>query len=602
MKIALVGNPNSGKTTLFNLLTGAYQKVGNLPGVTIEKKEGIFTVNGFKAEIIDLPGIYSLDPDTAEQRVTNKYLSDDKPDLIINIIDSTNIARSLYLTLQLRAFNLPVIALLNMTDEADKKDLEIDAQKLSAMLNMPVVKASTYKRDGVDELIKVILDINDNGLVVTPACTSCYGCKNCSEASKLYREIDTIEMACVKHSDKLEKKDITHYLDLVLLNKYLGLPIFFVIMFLIFSATFSGPALYLSGVMKYFFNTTLSQGVQSAFEFFKAPQFIISLFCDGVIPGISSVLTFLPQIALLFILLSILEDSGYMTRAAFVADRLLAFTGLSGSSFIPMVMGFGCSVPAIMACRTLPLRKDRIITIMVVPFIACGARFPIIALFAGTFFKSNQGIFVFLMYLLGVVVSFLSAFILHKTVFKSETSSFIMEMPPYRLPVFRNLFLHTWDKVKGFLIKAGTTLFAASVVIWLLSNYSINLSPAVDMKDSIMALISNAIAPIFAPLGFGTWQATSSLIVGVGAKEMIVSSLSVLYPVATGGVAGSFSIPTAISFVVFSLLYFPCLSSIITIKRELKSFKLTAFTLMFSFITAYVLSLIIYYIFLGVMK
>lgn len=602
MKIALIGNPNSGKTTLFNLLTGANQKVGNSPGVTIEKKEGKFKENDFKADIIDLPGIYSLDPDTAEQRVTNKYLSDDKPDLIINIIDSTNIARSLYLTLQLRAFNLPVIALLNMIDEVKKKEIEIDEHKLSLMLSMPVVKASTSKKDGIDDLIKVIMDISANGLVVTPACTSCNGCTNCSEASKLYREIDIIEMNCVRHSDKPDKKDLTHYLDLVLLNKYLGLPIFLFVMLIIFSTSFSGPALYLSNAIKYFLNTTLSHGLQGALEITKAPHFFISLFCDGVIPGVGSVLAFLPQISLLFILLSILEDSGYMTRAAFVADRLLAFTGLSGSSFIPMVMGFGCSVPAIMACRTLPSRKDRIITIMIVPFIACGARFPIIALFAGTFFSSNQGIFVFLMYMLGVAVSFLSAFILHKTAFKSETSSFIMEMPPYRLPVFRNLFLHTWDKVKGFLIKAGTTLFAASVVIWLLSNYSISLSPVTDMKDSIIALISNVIAPIFAPLGFGTWQATSSLIVGVGAKEMIVSSLAVLYPTSLGGIASNFSMATAISFVIFSLLYSPCLSSIITIKKELKSFKLTAFTLVFSFVTAYVLSLIIYYISLGVIR
>jgi ferrous iron transport protein B len=602
MKISLIGNPNSGKTSLFNLLTGSNQKIGNLPGVTIEKKEGVFTLNDFKADIIDLPGIYSLEPDTAEQRVTKKYLSDNKSDLIINIIDSTNLARSLYLTLQLRAFNRPVIVLLNMTDEADKKNIEIDTEKFSRLLNMPVVKASTYKRSGTQELIRKILEIHDKGLAVTSACTSCNGCNNCNESSKLYKEIDMIEAVCVKYPNKESKKDLTYYLDCVLLNKYLGLPIFLALMFLIFSLTFSGPAIYFSNLIRYLLNDTLSLGIQSFFLFLHAPAFITALFCNGVIPGIGSVLTFLPQIALLFIMLSILEDSGYMTRAALVADRLLAFTGLSGSSFIPMIMGFGCSVPAIMACRILPSKKDRIITIMIVPFIACGARFPIIALFAGTFFKSNQGLFVFFMYLLGVFVAFVAAFILNKTAFKSEASSFIMEMPPYRLPVFRNLFIHTWDKVRGFLIKAGTTLFAASVVIWFLSHYSISLSPINDMKNSIMAMISNVIAPIFIPLGFGTWKAAASILTGVGAKEMIVSTLTVLYPAATGGLVANFSLASSISFVAFSLLYLPCLSSIITMSRELKSIKLTALSLTFSFGTAYVISLIVYYISLGVLK
>jgi ferrous iron transport protein B len=602
MKISLIGNPNSGKTTLFNLLTGSNQKIGNLPGVTIEKKEGFFTADNFKADIIDLPGIYSLEPDTAEQRVTKKYLSDNKSDLIINIIDSTNISRSLYLTLQLRAFNRPVIVVLNMIDEADRKNIVIDSEKLSKLLNMPVIKASTYKKSGIEELIKTILEINDNGYVVTPACTSCDGCSNCNEASKLYKEIDYIERACIKYPENQAKNDFTHHLDSVLLNKYLGLPIFLLIMFLIFSATFSGPAIYLSNIIRYLLNVTLNHVIQSFFVFIHAPAFVTALFCNGVIPGIGSVITFLPQIALLFILLSILEDSGYMTRAALVADKLLSFTGLSGSSFIPMVMGFGCSVPAIMACRTLPSKKDRIVTIMIVPFIACGARFPIIALFAGTFFKSNQGVFVFLMYLLGVLVAYAAAFILGRTAFKSEQSSFIMEMPPYRLPVFRNLFIHTWDKVRGFLIKAGTTLFAASVVIWFLSHYSINLSSVNDMKDSIMALVSSVIAPIFSPLGFGTWKASAALLVGVGAKEMIVSTLSVLYPVSSGGLTSSFSLAASISFVVFSLLYLPCLSSIITINRELKSIKLTALTLMFSFATAYIISLIVYYVSLGVLK
>ncbi len=600
MKIALIGNPNSGKTSLFNILTGSNQKIGNLPGITVDKKQGVLSYKDLEAEISDLPGIYSLDPDTAEQKLTKNFLSDSKPDLIINIIDSTNISRSLYMTLQLRAFNLPVVVLLNMIDEADRKDIEIDEVKLSQLLNMPVLKISTLKNEGIKEINDTIIKIRDNGLTVMPSCASCKGCTNCSEASKLYKEIDLIMSVCVKYPNKNQRRDFTSKIDSVILNKYLGLPIFFLIMFLIFSISFSGPVIFISDSIHYFLVDVFRVFLQNLLIGIHSPDMLIALFCNGVIPGISSVLSFLPQIAILFILLSVLEDSGYMTRAAFVADRFLSFTGLSGSSFIPMIMGFGCTVPAIMSCRVLPSKKDRFITIMILPFIACGARFPIIALFAGTFFKTNQGFYVFFMYLIGIVVSLISAYILSHTKFKREDSSFIMEIPPYRLPVLRNLLIYTWEKVRGFLLKAGTTLFVASVVIWLLSNYTLTLSPIIDMKDSILASISNVIAPIFAPLGFGTWRASASLITGIGAKEMIVSTLSILYPAQSGGIAGSFNMASSVSFVVFSILYLPCMSSIITMKRELKSIKLTGFALLFSFAAAYTVSIIVYYIALGV--
>lgn len=594
MKIALIGNPNSGKSSLFNLLTGANQKISNLPGATVEKTAGEFTINNAKFEIFDLPGIYSLDPHSEEQKVTKSFLIKSKPNLIINILDSSNLERSLYLTLQLRTFGIPVIVLLNMMDEAQKKSIEIDAEKLSKLLNMPAIKTSTNKKSGIDNLKSTLQQINENGLPFSAPCSKCQGCNNCEESERLYKEIDYIMLTCVKTNSKPLSKDLSHYLDEIFVNKYLGLPLFLLIMLLVFNISFSAPSQYLSGLIKTLFNDIISKGLQNFFAYIHAPLFISTLFYEGVIPGVSAVLTFLPQIALLFILLSILEDSGYMTRAAFVADRILSFIGLTGGSFIPMIMGFGCSVPAIMACRTLPSKKDRYVTMMVIPFITCGARYPIIALFAGTFFKSNQGTFVFLMYLLGLIVAFLSAFILGKTAFKNEESGFIMELPPYRMPVFRNLFWHTWDKVKGFLIKAGTTLFAASVVIWFLSNYSLNFSHAGNMKDSIMAVISGVISPLFSPLGFGNWQATSSLITGVGSKEIIVSSLSVLYPQSSGGILSSFSIPAAISFVVFSLLYMPCLSSIVTMSKELKSKKLTVFALAFSFFFAYLISFILF--------
>ena len=593
MNIALVGNPNTGKTTLFNLLTGANQKVGNLPGVTVEKKEGYFHIGKEKIDIVDLPGIYSLDPNSAEQKLARDFLVDEKPDLIINIIDSTSLERNLFLTLQLRTLGIPVIGVLSMLDEAQKKDIEIDILLLSGFLKLPLLPISVQSKNGLDKLFEMILIVNDKDALYMPPCASCSGCDHCSSSSKLYSEIEFIMANCVKHNIKEQRKDLSHYIDAVVLNKFAALPIFFLIMFGVFSLSFSGPATYISGAIHTFLSHTLSSNVGDFLAGINAPNFVIAAVRDGVFPGISSVISFLPQIAIIFILLSILEDCGYMTRAAFVADKLLSFTGLSGSSFIPLIMGFGCTVPAIMACRTLPSKKDRILTTMILPFMACSARFPLIALFAGNFFPKNQGMFVFLMYLVGILVSFLAALILNRAMFKNEPSLFIMEMPPYRSPIVRNLAIHTWDKVKGFLVKAGTTLFAASVIIWFLSNYSFDFSQAANMKDSIIASVSGILAPIFIPLGFGNWQAVASLATGVGAKEMIISTMSVLYP---NGITAAFTTANALSFVVFSLLYLPCISTIIIIKKELGSFKLTALTLAFSFTTAYIVSFVVYLI------
>lgn len=598
MKIALVGNPNSGKTSLFNLMTGAHQRTANLPGVTVEVRRGELRRGNVQADVLDLPGLYSLDALTPEQRLAAQTIETESPDCIINVVDATSLSRSLYLTLQLRALKRPVVVLLNMMDEAEQQGIEIDEEKLGQLLGMVVIKGSVFHRRGMDRLLSTALATS--ACPPTSPCPACHGCKGCSEAMMLYTEIEGILRQSVTLSKPPTQKDeasvqnpknLTQKIDSVLLHRVVGVPLFLLIMFGIFSLTFSGPVKALSGLLGSFLTQTVASSLADFFAAIHAPIFFKALLCDGVLPAVASVVSFLPQITLLFLLLSLLEDCGYMTRAAFVADRFLSFTGLSGSSFIPMAMGFGCSVPALMACRTLPSRREHILTLMVTPFITCGARFPIIALFAGTFFKQNSSLFVMGMYLLSVVVALASATLLNKAMFRKQSPSFIMEMPPYRLPVPRNLLLHTWDRAKGFLIKAGTTIFAAAVIIWLLSHYTFQFTATQNMQTSMMAGISSVIAPIFAPLGFGTWQASASLMIGVGAKEMIVSTLALLYPISQGGLPAAFTTGTAIQFVVFSILYLPCLSSIITLSREMRSAKYTILSLLFSFSVAYLVTL-----------
>jgi ferrous iron transport protein B len=600
MQIVLVGNPNSGKTSLFNTLTGNRQHVGNWPGVTVEKKEGFIYIKGEEIPLIDLPGIYSLDPDTVEQKLTRDYIFEEKPQLIINILDAANIERNLYLTLQLREFGIPMIIALNMMDEVDKNGTEIDMDKLSKMLGVPVLGISASKNIGIIELSEQITLCFENKMEIKPYCTGCSNCTKCKESEIRYKVIDNIVAICVRHSDKPKPNSLTVILDKVLLNRFLALPVFLLIMFCIFNLTFSGFVTYISDGINYLLNNILSNSLHSILTGLNSPIWLISLICHGIIPGIGMVLVFLPQIAILFILMSVLEDSGYMSRAAFIMDKIFSYFGLTGSSFIPLMMGFGCSVPAIMSCRILPSEKDRRLTIMLTPFISCSARLPVYALFAGVFFKDNKGLMIFLIYLLGIFIAFASALILNKTVFKAGNNTFVMEIPPYRLPTLKNLILHTWDKVKGFAIRAGTVLFFASIVLWFLQAFSPTLQLTNNPNNSIMAVIGNAIVPIFSPLGFGNWQAATAVLTGVAAKEMIVSTISVLSnsngsTTAIGSfLSHNFTPLSAFSFMAFSLLYLPCLSTIITMKNEFNSLKWTAGTLAYSFSVAWVVSFLIY--------
>lgn len=599
MKLVLAGNPNSGKTSLFNALTGSKQHVGNWPGVTVEKKEGLVTINGERHTLVDLPGIYTLDADTIEQKVTRDYIFHEKPDLIINILDATNLRRNLYFTLQLREFGIPMIITLNMMDEVNKSGVKIDMEKLSRMLGVPVVGISASKGTGIDELFETIDKFKDKKIKIEPFCLGCSNCTKCKSGEFRYQFIDNIIANCVISSEHDALNETTSKIDRFVLNKYLAFPIFFVIMFLVFYITFGDAVTKVSDGIDYLLNTMLSGAISSGLESINAPQPVISIICGGIIPGIGTVISFLPQIAVLFFLMSALEDSGYMARAAIMMDRVFASMGLSGSSFIPLIMGFGCTVPAVMACRILPTEKDRRMTVMLTSFVSCSARLPVYALLAGMFFRQYQGAVVFSVYVLGIVVAVLVAFILNKTIFKKSNAPFIMELPPYRLPNLRNLLMHTWEKVKGFIIKAGTVLFTASVILWFLQSFTPTLSLTENPENSIIAYIGRFLAPIFAPLGFGNWQSVTALLSGVAAKEMVVSTFSVLSGAAgdaglQAAVSQLFTPLTAYAFMVFVLLYTPCISAIATMKKEFNSMKWTVGTLALDFSAAWIISFLIY--------
>lgn len=601
MEIVLVGNPNSGKTSLFNLLTGSKQHVGNWPGVTVERKEGKITVGGEEYSLVDTPGIYTLDPDTIEQKVTRDYIFKAHPDMIINILDATNLERNLFLTLQLRESGLPMVIALNMMDEVQRDGAKIDIDALSKMLGVPVVGISVRTTEGVEELKKTIRSFFRHEIEIHPYCTGCGSCSKCQSGEFRYKVINSIAAACLKKPAAQNKTSgITEKIDKIVLNKYLALPLFFAIMFLVFSLTFGGLVNQVSDFIDYLLNTLLSGAVSAALAFLHVPSWVTALLCGGVIPGIGTVLTFLPQIAVLFILMSVLEDSGYMARAAIMMDRLFASFGLSGSSFIPLIMGFGCTVPAVMSCRILPNEKNRKLTIMLTNFVSCSARLPLYTLLTGIFFRKYQGVVVFAIYLLGILVAVLAAILLNKLVFHADNTTFVMELPPYRLPKLRNLLLHTWEKVKGFLVKAGTVLLVASVIVWFFQSFTPGFAMTSDPGRSIMAYIGRLVAPILMPLGFGSWQAATALITGVAAKEMIVSTLSVVSsaggntPLLHQAMSSLFTPLSAFAFMAFTLLYAPCISTITVMRREFNSLKWTAGTLALDFSVAWVVTFLIF--------
>lgn len=551
---ALLGNPNTGKTTLFNALTGLNQYVGNWAGVTIEKKEGYV---GKDIKIIDLPGIYALDTYSNEEKISKQFLMDGNADVIINIVDASNLERNLYLTLQLKRFNIPIMLVLNMMDVVESRGMEIDCQALSKSLNVIAVPISASKKVGIDKVIELIstsafLKVsNENDFHLL-------------NEREIYSFIEKTLKECVKYT-KGKQVSLTDKLDGIVLNKYLAYPIFLFILFIIFKFTFSWVGQPLSDYLDSVVQDRLIPYMGVLMSGFK-PWFK-SLIIDGIIGGIGSVIVFFPVILTLFLGISFLEDCGYMARAAFIMDGIMRKMGLSGKAFIPLVVGFGCSVPGIMSTRTLESEKDRKLAALLVPLMSCNARLPVYALFVSVFFPKNQTLVVFSLYLLGIIMAFICGIIFEKTLFKKDEEPLIIELPEYKLPEFRDLMLHTWRKGESFLKKMGTVIFSASVVVWFLSN--MNFSGLTDINTSFLSSIGRIISPVFAPLGFPSWQASVSLLTGIVAKEVVVGTLGVLYGGDLKSILPSYFTPaSAYSFLVFVLLYVPCIATVAAIKKE----------------------------------
>jgi len=610
--IALAGNPNSGKTTLFNSLTGSRQYVGNWPGVTVEKKEGKVKQDGKNIVIVDLPGTYSLSPYSMEEIIAKDFVVNEKPDVVVNIVDASNIERNLFLSIQLLELGRPTVIALNMMDVAKSRGYEIDIAKLSKELSVPIIPIVASKGQGVKELISAAIVASTSNFELSS------GIKSLLEKNKEHeKESANLELAdeiktdltyeyiegVIKKSVKRpteSKATLSDKVDYFLTHKYLGIPIFALIMFFTFYFTFDLVGNVFNEAIDGFIAESLSPAVEAGLIAIGGQQWLISLVVDGIIAGVGGVIIFIPNVACLFFMISLMEDTGYMARVAFIMDRSMRNIGLNGKAFIPMVLGLGCNVPAIMSTRTLESEKDRLTAILINPFVSCSARLPVYTLFAAAFFPGNEKYVVFSLYLLGIMIAILVGLIFKKTLFKADETPFIMELPPYRFPSLKNLALHIWDRVKGFLIRAGTLIFGASVVLWFVLGF--NMSGPAEINESFGAGIGKIIAPLFTPLGFGNWEAALSLLTGVVAKEVVISNMAIIYGIgeAAGDFAtalsGTFSLVSAYAFMVFVLLYTPCIAVIGVVKRETNSYKWTVFSGAYQLFVAWFVAMIVYQI------
>ncbi|WP_223592985.1 ferrous iron transport protein B [Neobacillus bataviensis] len=658
MEIALIGNPNTGKTSLFNNLTGSYEYVGNWSGVTVEKKVGVFKNN--IGRLIDLPGVYTLNPLSKDEGVVTSFFLNESVDRLLNILDASQLERNLHLTLQLLEFEKPALIGLNMIDVASKRGIHIDALKLAEILGVPVVPVVARSGKGCDRLVDVIssksiIPIKKNlvhyGKEVEEALSALSNeitgktehslrwlaiqflegneyvnnyLNKISDSQKISVIAANLELKLQKHYGTkslanfiyLKRKEaidkiiaevarksnsvipLSEKIDSIVTNRYLGMPIFLLLMYLMFMLTFDWLGTPLSDGLDALLTGPITAGIEKILTGIHATDFIHALIIEGLIAGVGGVLVFVPQIFILFFFISLLEDSGYMARVALVMDRIMEAVGLNGKAFIPMMIGFGCNVPGIMAARTIETPRERLLTILLTPLMSCSARLPVYALFVGAFFAAHKALIVLSLYILGIVVALILAKIFSSTLLKSETSLFVIELPPYRMPQFQSLWRSTWDKGKGFVRKAGTFIFAGSVFIWLLSYAGPN-GLNVNMDNSFLAAIGGILSPILAPIGFGTWQAAASLITGFLAKEAIISTMNIIYFVPNDnslqGLLSDYYMPlSAYSFMVFILLYIPCLATTATIYKETGSKKWTAFSMGYALAIAYILSLIIY--------
>lgn len=662
MKFALVGNQNCGKTTLFNALTGSNQHVGNFPGVTVDSKIGQIKNSG-GSSVVDLPGIYSLRPYTQEEVVTRDFIMNEKPDGIINIVDATNIERNLYLTLQLLEMHIPTVVALNMMDEVRANGGTVDVMTMSTALGVPVVPISAAKGEGVSELVDKMVETAKNKIcpTVTDFCRSgaVHRCihavahliedhanaegvsprfcatkliegdptladklgldeneremiehsivemesetdfdRNEALADMRYVFIeDVVEKAVVKcHESKEHRRSVR--IDKVLTGKYTAIPVFLLVMFSVFFLTFN--------VIGSFFSDLLAQGIDAltalvdrGLTVYGINPVVHSLVVDGIFAGVGSVLSFLPIIVTLFFFLSVLEDTGYMARIAFVMDKLLRKIGLSGRSIVPMLIGFGCTVPAIMATRTLSSDRDRKMTVMLTPFMSCSAKIPIYSVFCAAFFPKYAALVMIGLYATGIIVGILVALVLKKTAFVGQPVPFVMELPNYRLPSPKSVLLLLWEKARDFLQKAFTVIFVGTLIIWFLQTFDARFNVVESSSDSMLAWIGRFISPVLAPAGFGDWRAATALLSGFTAKEAVVSTLAVLLGTTTSALGGALStlFPTglaAVSFLIFTLLYTPCIAAIATVRKELRSVGSTVAVVALQCGVAWVISTLVF--------
>lgn len=576
INVALLGNPNVGKTTVFNLLTGSNQYVGNWPGVTIERKEGFI---GDDIKVTDLPGIYAMDTFSNEEKVSKEYLEEGDVDVIVNVVDSTNLSRNLYLTTQLMKYNKPIVIFLNMLDIAKSKGIKIDTDKLSKELGVQVVPLIHKDKQEVIKISEVIKSISGSTVEYKT---------NFGDETQTYKKIEEILSLSVFEENK-QKTSISEKIDNIVLNPILAYPIFIAILFLLFKFTFDwvgGPLQELSeSLIGQFIEAPVASLLASASPWFK------SLIVDGLIGGLGGTLPFFPLIFTLFLGISLFEDSGYMSRTAFLMDNIMKKVGLSGKAFIPMVMGMGCSSPAIMATRTLESEKDRKVTALIAPLMTCGAKLPIYALFVTIFFKENAAIVTTSLYLLGIVVAILVALFLNKTLFQADVEPFILELPEYKVPKLNSLFKSAWNKSKGFLIKVVTIMFAMSVVIWALSSFNFN-GFTEDINNSFLASLGKIIAPLFKPLGFKDWKISVALLTGLSAKEIVVNTLNILYSNIYTTLPTVFTGVTAYTFLVFTALYTPCIAALATMKKEYGN-KMMFASFAYQFILAWVVAFMV---------
>jgi len=670
--VGLAGNPNVGKTTVFNRLTGMRQHVGNWPGKTVERAEGHFSHGSYDYDVVDLPGNYALSAHSMEEIVSRDFIVDDDSDVIINVVDAANLERNLYLTVQMMELGANIVMALNMNDFAKKKDHIIDIKLMSELLGFPVVEVNAKTGDGFEELLSTVekqaanpidtsaklsygdelrehlgdlqaLVEKDNNLLDVPSVWTAIKLlerdsiviekvQASSQSSTIMAETDKVAghlkgifnegaeevianaryafigglMAEAVKKPAVEKETTTDKIDKIVTNRILAIPIFIVIMWAMFQFTYTLGAPFQDMIDEAF--GMLAEWIGG----FIANEYLASFICDGIIGGVGGVLTFLPIIILMFLFLSILEDCGYLARAAFTLDKIMhKLVGLHGKAFIPMILGFGCGVPAIMATRTMENEGDRMLAMMLVPFMSCTARLPIYAIFIAAFFAegiafsigfiqvSTASFALLAIYLLGIVVALIVAAILKRTMFKGLSTPFVMELPTYKVPSIKGVLLHTWEKVKGFLRKAGTIILACSIVLWVLSIFPLGVE--YGSADSVLGMIGGVIAPIFAPLGFGTWQAAVAIIAGLAAKEVVVATFGTLAGMEeddedgiTQLVHDTFTPLSAFSFMAFTLLYTPCFAAIGAIKQETNSYRWALTMCAITLVTAYIVSFLIY--------